>query len=182
MLYRPCSIPHRLYYYYRIRRSLSYISHRFQTVGNINLYREQLPKVAATISTQKRSIFSKMEEANNASVTQATITIDQFSAIDIRVGTIVEASKNEKARKPAYKLVIDFGQEIGLKTSSAQITDYYTPQDLLGKQIIAAVNLGVRKIANVKSEVLVLGVDSEENKKITLLSLDKPVTNGSRII
>ena len=89
-------------------------------------------------------------------------TIDEFQKIDIRVGTILEAIINQKARKPAYRLKIDFGKEIGIKTSSAQITERYQPEDLIGMQIIGVVNFPSRRIADVTSEVLVLGTDSKQ--------------------
>lgn len=107
------------------------------------------------------------------------ITIDDFLKVDIRVGTIIEASINEKAKKKAYKLKIDFGEELGIKTSSAQITECYLPNDLIGMQIIAVVNFPPRQIATVKSEVLVLGSDSEQG--IILLNPTQKVKNGDKI-
>lgn len=104
------------------------------------------------------------------------ITIDDFQKVDIRAGVILEASVNEHAKIPAYKLVIDFGDEIGVKTSSAQITDYYTPEELVGKFIVAVVNFPPRQVAKVMSEVLVLGTDSKGG--IVLLSPDKEVAPG----
>ncbi len=103
-------------------------------------------------------------------------TIDEFEKIDIRVGTIIDARENEKARKPAYQLKIDFGPEIGIKTSSAQITQCYQPKDLIDMQIIAVVNFPPRKVADVVSEVLVLGTDSEQG--IVLLNPNERVENG----
>lgn len=107
------------------------------------------------------------------------ITIDDFIKVDIRVGTIIEASINEKAKKKAYKLKIDFGEELGIKTSSAQITECYLPNDLIGMQIIAVVNFPPRQIATVKSEVLVLGSDSKQG--IILLNPTQKVKNGDKI-
>lgn len=107
------------------------------------------------------------------------ITIDDFEKIDMRVGTVIEASLNEKAKKPAYKLIIDFGDELGKKTSSAQLTQLYTQEQLLGKQIIAVVNFPPRQVAGVKSEVLVLGSISKQGT--VLLSIVEPVENGDRI-
>ncbi|KAK9245688.1 hypothetical protein V1506DRAFT_553732 [Lipomyces tetrasporus] len=104
-----------------------------------------------------------------------------FAAVDVRVGTITSCAPNTKARKPAYKLEIDFGPKIGTKTSSAQITHYYGADDLVGRQVVAAVNLGVRRIAGVKSEVLVLGADGNGDGIITLLGVERPVPNGTRI-
>ncbi len=106
-------------------------------------------------------------------------TIEDFEKIDIRVGTILEASINQKARKPAYQLKIDFGEEIGIKTSSAQITQCYQEQELKGKQIIAVVNFPPRQIAEVKSEVLVLGSKSKQG--IVLLKPTSEVENGDKI-
>ena len=104
---------------------------------------------------------------------------DDFNKVDMRVGTIIEASVNKGARKPAYKLKIDFGEELGIKYSSAQITTLYNEKDLIGKQIVAVVNFKPMKIADVKSEVLVLGVDN--GKGIVLLNLDQKVKNGLKI-
>lgn len=107
------------------------------------------------------------------------ISIDDFKKVDMRVGTIINASINKGARKPAYKLKIDFGEEIGIKNSSAQITDLYEPEDLIGKQVVAVINFEPVKISQVKSEVLVLGVDTSLG--VALLNIDKNVLNGSRI-
>lgn len=106
-------------------------------------------------------------------------TIEEFEKIDIRAGTILEAAINEKARKPAYRLKIDFGDKIGIKTSSAQITQRYTPEDLVGMQIIAVVNFPPRRVADVTSEVLVLGTDSEQG--IVLLNPTEKIGNGDRV-
>lgn len=106
------------------------------------------------------------------------ITVADFKKIEIRVGTIIEASINKGARKPAYKLKIDFG-EFGIKNSSAQITELYQPEDLIGKQIVAVMNFEPIKISEVKSEVLVLGSLAERG--VILLSLDKPTANGTLI-
>ena len=88
------------------------------------------------------------------------ITFEDFAKIDIRVGTVLEAELNKKAKKPAYKLKIDFGNEIGIKKTSAQITDYYTPDELIGKQLLAVVNFPPKQIADFISEVLILGTYS----------------------
>ena len=106
-------------------------------------------------------------------------TIEDFQKLDIRVGTILEVNKFEKAKKPAYQLKIDFGEEIGTKQSSAQITDLYHLEELKGKQILAVVNFPPRQIADVKSEVLVLGSDSKQG--IVLLGLTEKVENGDKI-
>lgn len=106
-------------------------------------------------------------------------TFDDFMKLDIRVGTITEAKVFEKARKPAYQLKVDFGTEIGEKKSSAQITNHYTPEDLIGKQVLAVVNFPPRQIANFMSEVLVLGTYSEDG--VVLITPDKPVKNGDKL-
>ena len=105
---------------------------------------------------------------------------DGFFATDLRVGTIVEALPFPEARKPSIKLAIDFGPEIGRKWSSAQITTYYQPETLVGRQVIAAMNLGPKRIAGFTSEVLVLGAMPGETE-VVLLALDQPVANGTRI-
>ena len=107
-------------------------------------------------------------------------TFETFLQLDIRVGTIVEAMFFEKANKPAYLLTIDFGEQIGIKKSSAQITKLYQPQNLVGKQIIAVVNFPPKQIAHVKSECLVLGVVSGPN--VRLLIPDIKVENGLKIV
>ena len=106
------------------------------------------------------------------------ITLEDFNKIDIRVGTIVDAGINKGARCPAYKLKIDF-KELGIKNSSAQITDLYKPEDLIGKQVIAVVNFEPIKISQIKSEVRILGADSKNG--VVLLNLDKEVENGTKI-
>jgi len=107
-------------------------------------------------------------------------TPDEFFAIDMRVGTVLHAEPFPEARKPSIKLVIDFGGEIGRKQSSAQLTVHYTPTRLVGRQVVAAVNLGSRRIAGFTSEVLVLGAMATPTE-VVLLSLDQPVANGTRI-
>jgi tRNA-binding protein len=107
-------------------------------------------------------------------------TFDDFLKVEVRAGTIVSAEVFPEARKPAFKLVIDFGQEIGTKRSSAQITALYSPEELIGRQVLAVTNFAPRQIGPFMSEVLVLGL-SDEQGRITLLSPDHPVPNGSRI-
>jgi tRNA-binding protein len=107
------------------------------------------------------------------------ISWDDFEKIDIRCGTILEAAVFEKAKKPAYKLKIDFG-ESGIKNSSAQITALYTTEELIGKQVIAVVNFPPKQIANFMSECLVLGVYNEDNN-VVLLHPSLPVGNGTKI-
>jgi tRNA-binding protein len=107
-------------------------------------------------------------------------TIEDFAALDIRVGTVVEAAPFPEARKPAIRLVIDFGEELGHKRSSAQLTRHYAPDDLLGRQVVAVVNFPPRRIAGFQSEVLVLGAMPEPDEVI-LLAVEKAVLNGTRI-
>ena len=109
-----------------------------------------------------------------------TITWADFEKIDIRVGTIIEAKEFPRAKKPAYQLTIDFGAELGLKKSSAQITKFYSAQDLAGQQVVAVVNFPPKNIAGFISECLVLGV-YDENKDVVLLSPKGPVSNGLKI-
>ena len=108
-----------------------------------------------------------------------TITWDDFEKVDIRAGTIVEVNDFPKARKPAYKLKIDFG-EMGLKNSSAQITAHYKKENLLNRQVVAVVNFPPRQIADFISECLVLGV-YDENKNVILLHPERKVSNGMKI-
>lgn len=109
-----------------------------------------------------------------------TITYADFERVDIRVGTIVEALPFPEARKPAYKLTIDFGPEIGTKKSSAQITVHYTLEELVGRQVLAVVNFPPRQIGPVVSEVLTLGFP-DANGKVVLVQPSKPVPNGGRL-
>jgi tRNA-binding protein len=107
------------------------------------------------------------------------ITWDDFEKLDIRIGTIIEVLDFEKAKKPAYKLKIDFGVE-GIKNSSAQITALYSTEALLGKQIIAVINFPPKQIANFISECLVLGVYNEDNN-VVLLQAERQTENGKKI-
>ena len=103
-----------------------------------------------------------------------------FAALDMRVGTVRSAEPFPEARKPAFKLTIDFGPELGVKRSSAQVTMHYTPDELVGRQVVAAVNLGTRRIAGFESEVLVLGAVPEPGN-VVLLAVDQRVPDGTRI-
>jgi tRNA-binding protein len=108
------------------------------------------------------------------------ITFDDFRNVDIRVGTIVAAEPFPEARKPALKLVIDFGPAIGHKKSSAQITEHYTPDGLLGRQIAAVVNFAPRQIGKFMSEVLTLGF-ADAAGAVVLFQPDRAVPDGSRL-
>jgi len=107
-------------------------------------------------------------------------TYDDFIKLDIRVGKIVDVQDFPEARKPAYKLMIDFGDEIGIKKSSAQLPQNYSKEDLLGKQILAVVNFPPRQIGPVKSEVLTLGVP-DENGQCVLIAPDRQVPMGGKL-
>jgi tRNA-binding protein len=105
---------------------------------------------------------------------------DDFFAIDMRVGTVVEASSFPEARKPSLRLSIDFGPELGVRRSSAQLTVHYRPEELIGRQVVAVVNIGTRRIAGFTSEVLVLGA-MPTAAEVVLLAVDRSVANGTRI-
>ena len=108
------------------------------------------------------------------------ISWHDFEKVEMRVGTIIAVADFPKANKPAYQLTIDFGTELGIKKTSAQITKQYSKEELLQKQIVAVVNFPKKQIADFMSECLVLGSIGEENN-IVLLSSDKPVENGLRV-
>lgn len=107
------------------------------------------------------------------------LSVADFDKVNMRVGTITAVSPNKRARVPAYKVTIDLGSELGIKKSSAQITGHYTPEDLIGKQVVVVANFEPIRIADVKSEVRILGAEAEGG--CVLLSLERPVENGSRI-
>ena len=109
------------------------------------------------------------------------ITFDQFMAVDVRVGTVVAVEDFPEARKPAWKMTIDFGEAIGTKRSSAQITVHYGADELLGRQVMAVVNFPPRQIGPFMSEVLTLGYP-DANGDIVLAAAERPVPNGSRLM
>ncbi len=108
------------------------------------------------------------------------ITYDDFETVDIRVGTIVEAAPLDGARKPALRLLIDFGPELGTRKSSAQITVHYTPEELVGRQVAAVVNFPPRQIGKFMSQVLTLGFPAEDGS-VVLIAPTKPVPNGGKL-
>ncbi len=103
-----------------------------------------------------------------------------FQKVDIRAGTIVQAQPFPEARRPAYKLLVDFGPQIGIKKTSAQITDLYDPQELVGKQVLAVVNFPPKQIGPFMSECLVTGLHQADGS-VVLASVDKPLANGARL-
>ena len=108
------------------------------------------------------------------------ITYDDFDKIDIRVGTVISVKKNEKARKPSLVVEVDFGEEVGIKQSSAQITHYYSKESLIGKQVIGVCNFQAKNIAGVVSEVLILGA-IEKDGKVVLVHPSQKTDNGLNI-
>lgn len=108
------------------------------------------------------------------------IDFNTFQSVELRVGTIIKAEPFPEARKPAIKVWVEFGDDIGIKQSSAQITAHYDPESLVGKQIIGCLNLGTMRIAGFKSEFLVIGLTASDGS-IILISPDAPVPNGERL-
>ena len=109
------------------------------------------------------------------------ISWDDFQKVELRIGTVVRAEEFPEARRPAYKVWVDFGGEIGVKKSSAQITVHYAPEDLIGKQIVAVVNFPVKQIGPIQSEFLLTGF-YDENGAVVIAQPERPVPNGSRLV
>lgn len=109
------------------------------------------------------------------------ISWEDFENVELRIGTIIEVNEFPEARKPAYKLKVDFGPEVGIRKSSAQITDLYEPEKLLGKQVLAVTNFPPKQIGPFVSECLVTGIQTNEGA-ITLVSTDHEVSNGQRLM
>ena len=118
---------------------------------------------------------------SSSSARKPEISFADFDRVDIRAGTIVEAEPFPEARKPAFKLKIDFGADIGIKKSSAQITKYYAPETLIGRQVFAVVNFPPRQIGPYRSEVLTLGFEDEAGA-IVLAAAERPVPNGRKLM
>ncbi|EGK13469.1 secretion chaperone CsaA [Desmospora sp. 8437] len=118
--------------------------------------------------------------SNTGGIQMAQIQFDDFLKVEIRTGKILRAESFPKARKPAYKLWIDFGEELGVKKSSAQITKLYTLEELAGMRVLAVTNFPPRQVADFMSEVLVLGVETEEGE-VALIQTDREVPLGKRI-
>ena len=108
------------------------------------------------------------------------ITWEDFTKIDVRAGTIIKAESFEGAKRPAFKLWVDFGSELGIKKSSAQLTALYRLEDLIGRQVVCVINFPPKQIANFVSEVLVTGFPNEKGE-VVLTSIDKTVPNGARL-
>lgn len=109
-----------------------------------------------------------------------TIDYKDFDKIELRIGTIIRVEQFEKARKPAYKIWVDLGENIGVKKSSAQITLHYQPEDLMGRQVVCVCNFAPRQIADFMSEILITGFESDRGG-IILTSVERPVSNGARL-
>ncbi len=108
------------------------------------------------------------------------ISFDDFQRVDVRVGTVVDAQSFLEARRPAIKLWVDFGDAIGVRKTSAQLTVYYTPEQLVGRQVAAVVNFPPKQVGKFMSEILVLGFPDADGA-VVLLNIDKPVPNGGRL-
>ncbi|MEB2778812.1 tRNA-binding protein [Algoriphagus sp. C2-6-M1] len=109
-----------------------------------------------------------------------TVDYKDFDKIELRAGTIIDVEPFDKAHKPAYKIWVDLGTALGLKKSSAQVTEHYKPEDLIGRQVLCVCNFAPRQIADFMSEILITGFSDEEGS-IILASVDRPVPNGTRL-
>src|SRR5579883_1367995 len=109
-----------------------------------------------------------------------TISYEEFEKVDLRSGTVVKVEEFPRAKKPAYKVWVDFGTEIGIKQTSAQVTEHYTPQSLIGRQVVGCVNLGSKNIGGFVSEFLLVGFP-DENKSVCLVTVDPRVPNGEKL-
>lgn len=110
-----------------------------------------------------------------------TITWDEFEKVELKVGTVVRAEEFPEARKPAYKVWVDFGGDLGIKKSSAQITVHYKPEELIGKQVVAVVNFPVKQIGPIKSEFLLTGF-YDENGDVVIAKPERTVPNGAKLV
>lgn len=109
------------------------------------------------------------------------ISWDDFSKVELKIGTVVRAEEFPEARKPAYKVWVDFGGDLGVRKSSAQITVHYTPEELIGRQIVAVVNFPVKQIGPIKSEFLLTGFYDEDGA-VVIAQPERPVPNGARLV
>ncbi|MFC5626681.1 tRNA-binding protein [Algoriphagus winogradskyi] len=109
-----------------------------------------------------------------------TIEFKDFDKIELRVGTILRVEQFEKAKKPAFKIWVDLGEQLGVKKSSAQVTVHYTPEDLIGRQVVCVCNFAPRQIADFMSEILITGFSDEEGN-IVLTSVERQVPNGAKL-
>jgi len=109
-----------------------------------------------------------------------TISFDEFNKVDLRSGTVVKVEQFPRAKKPAYKVWVDFGSDIGVRQTSAQITAHYTPETLIGRQVVGCINLGKKNIAGFTSQFLLVGFPDEE-AKICLVGVDPMVPNGKKM-
>ena len=137
-------------------------------------------RIAQGAPAGKRPPFPQGAQPLSALRMADTISWDDFERVDIRVGTVIQAEPYPEARKPAIKLWVDFGAEIGVKKTSAQLTMHYTPEALLGRQVAAVVNFPPRQIGKFMSEILVLGMPDPQGA-VVLLAPDQMVPNGGRM-
>lgn len=138
-------------------------------------------RIKGNLKKGKLDFFVNIRYSTPMSDKQTLITYDDFLKVDIRVGTILSVETFPEARKPAYKLLIDFGKEIGVKKSSAQVTEHYPNKDqLVGKQVLAVVNFPVKQIGPFRSEVLTLGV-ADESGRVILVAPGHTAPNGQKL-